>query len=136
MSVSAELQKLVVGLLTADAAVVGLLKARVFDRVPEKSLFPYVSIGPSGYVDDDAECITGGEHTLQLDIWSRSPAGFLECKQVADAVKQALHLNETGALESHALGELRVLSVRFERDPDGLTSHGIVTLQALIEEAA
>ena len=54
-------------------------------------------------------------------------------KSLADAVKKALH-RYNGALTENALVEMTVISMRFFRDPDGVTSHGVVTVQAIVEE--
>ena len=48
-------------------------------------------------------------------------------------VKAALHGAEL-SLATHALATLQVVAVRAMMDPDGETGHGIVTLEALMEE--
>ncbi|BCH32637.1 hypothetical protein MesoLjLc_45670 [Mesorhizobium sp. L-8-10] len=140
MSVAVALQKAVFDALRADPAVSGLIAGRVYDRVPADSqgnvtaTFPYVSFGPYDFVSDDAECIDAGEHTLQVDVWSRA-VGRVEAKQVTDAVRLALHSHEAD-LGVYALVEMRVDFTQVIGDPDGLTSHGIVRIVAMIEEPA
>ena len=95
--------------------------------------FPFISFGPSDSTIDDAECITGVIETLQLDCWSRYRGGFKEIKQLMRAAKEALH-QYSADLGTDALVSMEVVGLRVFRDPDGLTSHGVITLQAIIEE--
>ena len=121
---SLPLQKLLVDTLRAE----GL---SVFDRVPASAASPYVSIGPSDEVEDDAECIEAVTVTQQLDVWSTEP-GFVRSRQLSAIIRGALHrrpLQLTGA----ALVEIEVRSVRYIRDPDGLTSHAAISIRAQIE---
>lgn len=133
MSISAEVQKLIYDRLVADANVHALIEDRVYDRVPEKPQFPYVSFGPSDQIEDDAECITGLIETMQIDCWSRYQGGYLELKRVADAVRQSLHLWASD-LATQALVEMRFNSVRYFADPDGITRQAVISVQAIVEE--
>lgn len=133
MSASNELQTLIYQRLVNDVGVQAIVGSRVYDNPTGKNDFPYVSFGPSDVVEDDADCITGRIETIQIDCWSRYQGGFKEVKTLADAVKKALH-RYAGTLTVNALVEMTVRSVRYFRDPDGLTSHGVITLQAIVEE--
>ncbi|MGB0855032.1 MAG: DUF3168 domain-containing protein [Pikeienuella sp.] len=129
-----ELQAAVFSILTSDAGLTALVGGRVYDRVPmDGDQAPYITFGPSDEVSDDAECMIADDHTLQIDIWSEYQGGFKEAKEIAFAVKQALHGVDID-LPTHALIEIRADNRRYLRDPDGVTSHGIVTVEAMIEE--
>lgn len=132
MSASAELQKLVLDTLHATPAVTALIGTRIYDTVPKGAVQPYVSFGPVDIVEDGADCIASGEHTLQLDVWSRA-VGKVEAKRIVDAIKKALH-NRQLTMQNNALVEMSVDFRSVIGDPDGLTSHGIVRVTALIEE--
>lgn len=136
-SAALDLQDLILVTLKADATLMALING-VWDKVPTNSFDApkesYISFGPHDYVEDDAECIVGGEHTFQLDVWSRK-VGFPACKQICDRAKALLHEADLTLSTSNALVEIRVPSMRILRDPDGTTSHGIITVTALIEEA-
>lgn len=134
MSASWELQTLIYGRLMADTGVQALVADRIYDRAPEGVQFPYISFGPSDVVEDDAECIIGRTETLQIDCWSRYQGGFKEVKNVADAVKKALH-RYAGALSVNALVDMSVLTIRYFSDPDGMTSHAAISLEARVEES-
>lgn len=135
MSASAELQKLLFTTLTGTSGVMALAGG-VYDRVPAdpyKTKTAYVSFGPSDVVDDSADCIISGEHTFQLDVWSKA-VGQVEAKRLVDTIYGALH-EQSLELTENALAEIRVDFRRVFVDPDGLTTHGVVTVTASIEEA-
>lgn len=134
MSVHNEVQKLIYDRLVAHSGVHAFAADRIYDVPPPEPVFPYVSFGPSDSVEDDAECITGLIITQQIDCWSRYQGGFKEVKALTDAVKKALH-RYAGALTTNALVEMTVESMRHFRDPDGITSHGVVTVQVIVEES-
>lgn len=130
----AELQKLLFTTLTGTAGIMALAGG-VYDRVPAdpyKTKTAYVSFGPSDVVDDSADCIISGEHTFQLDVWSKA-VGQVEAKRLVDLIYGALH-EQSLELTENALAEIRVDFRRVFVDPDGLTTHGVVTVTALIEE--
>jgi hypothetical protein len=134
MSPDLELQGLIVATLEADPAVTALVGDRIYDRVENFNTdvqFPYVNFATSVESSNDATCINGSDIFVQIDVWSREP-GFVECKQIADAVRNALHDRDL-SLTVNALTSLECDRIRVFRDADGLTSHGVVELMALVE---
>lgn len=135
MGQSLNFQKAIHDTLREVPAIMDLVNG-VYDRVPPtcwaEPKGAFISFGPSDYVDDGGDCIDGFLHTLQIDIWSRE-VGYPKCKQIADLVRRALHLKDVELAEGY-MPVMRVDSVRFMRDPDGLTSHGVVTVSAYIDE--
>lgn len=129
-----ELQKLLFATLSGNAGIMAVTGG-VYDRVPAdpyKTKTAYVSFGPSDVVEDGADCISSGEHTIQLDVWSKA-VGQVEAKRLVFLIYKALHEQEL-QLTENALAEIRVDFRRVFADPDGLTSHGVVTVTARIEE--
>jgi hypothetical protein len=133
MSASADLQKIIFDRLVADPGVHAVVADRIHDNRPDVAQFPCVTFGPSDVIEDDSECVTGRVETIQIDCWARSNARINAVKPVADAVKTALHLYHAEPANS-ALVEMRVTMMRVFMDPDGLTAHGVVTVQAIMEE--
>ena len=134
MSVQAEIHDLIRDTLLASPAVMSLVEG-VHDRVcdaPWGKKAAYISFGPVDVIEDDADCIVGGTHTVQIDCWSRSVGSFY-CKQIVDAVKTALH-GKPLELPSFGLVQVRVPMRRVFADPDGLTTHGVVSLEIDAEE--
>lgn len=128
---SAALQGAIETVLVADPLVFSLVAGRVFDRVPRGALTPYVSFGPAQALEDDADCVEGFEITQQLDVWSTEP-GYVQAKEVAGAVRKALH-NAEITLAGFTLNEMTVRNIRYLRDPDGLTGHAVIEVRALLE---
>lgn len=134
-SPSLEVQGLIYDTLKASSAVMALING-VYDRVPAEpwgATLAYISFGPSDIVIDDADCIDGEEHTVQLDVWSRMP-GKVECKRICDAVKAALH-QAAIELTDNALVEIELQLCRVFSDPDGLTTHGAMQFRVAVEAA-
>lgn len=133
MSAFLALQAAVIEAMRNDPGVTALIGARSYDRPPDNAVHPYVTLGPADAFEDDAEGITALEVTQQIDVWSLYQGGQSEARRVADAVRKALHNHET-ALADGTLVDMRVTAVRVMADPDGVTSHGVVTIQALVDE--
>jgi hypothetical protein len=136
---SYELQRAMVSTLKANAALTALIAGRVYDHVPQNSAtgavtaqFPYISFGPEQDIPEDYDCVDASEIIFQIDVWSRDP-GFMEAKRIANAVKVAL-----SAL-SLPVGDNALVYFAFDgrralRDPDGLTSHVVMTFRAGVEK--
>jgi hypothetical protein len=105
--------------------------ANVFDRVPERNPFPRVTVGGGQSVPVDEDCYEGTESTIQIDAWSRE-VGFSEVKQIASAIRSRLH-NGDLTLSGHTLELMKVESITYDRDPDGLTSRARIQLRALTQ---
>ncbi|KAB2743545.1 DUF3168 domain-containing protein [Brucella anthropi] len=132
MSVSVALQDLILARLKADPKVSELVADRIWDGPPPDPGFPYISIGPSDFVPDDADCIDMREETIQIDCWSREQGRKWPCRQIVDAVVNALR-HADGDLSNGALVETRINLARVIDDPDGIMAHGIVQFTAIIE---
>lgn len=132
-----ELQSAIIARLRADAAVTAIVGQKSFDRVPADRNgnptveAPYISLGPSDELSDDAECVEAYEITMQIDAWSREP-GFPQVRQIADAVRRVLKPELT--LSSNALVTFEHRITRYLREPDGLGSHAAMTFTATVEQ--
>lgn len=120
--------------LLSDAGVAALVGDRVYDMAPLKAVLPYVSFGASVVTPDDADCIAGGTEVVQIDIWSEAQDGQREAKAIVAAVRACLR-GQSASLSEGALASLEVLLVRVIPDADGVTTHGVVQVEAAIEEA-
>lgn len=127
MGISSDLQRLIVARLK-DA--VPSVAGRVYDNPAETATMPYVSIGPSYWSTDDAECIEGRSEVIQIDIWASNRPNKAAAKNATDEVAAALKGWVSDALAMHPL---RVVLVRVMDDPAPGVVHGIVQVEALIE---
>ncbi|MBN9472269.1 MAG: DUF3168 domain-containing protein [Bosea sp.] len=117
--------------LRAQVSAVG---NRVFDEVPQNVAFPYIELGEFQTVDDGAQCIDAVEIYATLHVWSRAP-GQVEAKTIAGAVRGALHEAELNLGSAWQFLEIAHQDTRYLKDPDGLTSHAVLTFRALTAAA-
>jgi hypothetical protein len=128
---SYEIQEAIVAAVKADTALTSLIGGRIYDPVPPTAAFPYISIGEDQVLPDLAQCYDGADVISTLHVWSRK-IGYGEVKRVAAALESAL-TNATFALTGFRLVDKLFESTRYMRDPDGLTSHAVVTFRARTE---
>ena len=128
MGISSDLQRVIVARLKA---AVPSAAGRVYDNPPETAAMPYISIGPSYWNDDSAECIRARLETVQVDIWASNRPDKRAAKDATDEVAAALDgWQDTDALAMHPL---RVSLVRVMDDPSPGVVHGVVQVEAMVE---
>ncbi len=126
------LQQALHACLTSDVNVLTALGGpRVYDDVPERAQFPYVTVGQTTERDWSTGSEEGSEHTLTLHVWSRA-AGRKEANAVIAAARAALH-DAALALDGHRLINLRHEFSDARRDPDGETFHATARFRAVTE---
>jgi hypothetical protein len=126
--------------LAVQAAYVARLGAqvsgvggRVHDRAPQNVVFPFLQIGDIQTVEDGAGCLDATEVTVTLHVWSRA-VGAVEARTLSAACRLALHewlpdLMPSGfRCVEHMHRDSRLMA-----DPDGVTSHGVLTFRLLID---
>ena len=131
-SSSFALQKAFFLKLTADAALAALLGGpRIYDDVPVRGEFPYVTFGQTTERDWSTGTDDGAEHVVTLHVWSRA-AGRKEADEIMSAVRSALH-DQALTLTGHRLVNLRHEFSGARRDSDGENYHGITRYRAVTE---
>lgn len=124
--IGTEIQTAVYGALTAGPAIAG---GRVYDRVPSAPTFPYLTIGSEQIIDDGNACGDGWEVFAEVHFWSQA-FGYPEVKGLmAEATPRLAGIDSVPGLTVIAAA---VESTRVFRDPDGLTSHGVITVRFVI----
>lgn len=129
-----EIQALIVSRLKADTAIMALVHG-IYDVPPPDpwgAKKAYISLGATDTTTDDADCIVGLTHTVQVDVWSRS-VGMPVCKAIMAAVKRNLH-QTTAQLSENGLNQVNMVFARTLRDPDGLTNHGVLQFEFRVED--
>lgn len=127
--IGAQIQKAIHDALKAAPAVAG---GRVFDRVPKGAVFPYVEIGSEQIIDDGNTCDDGWEVFADVHVWSRT-VGFPEVKGLIAQIVPRL-VGITGIPDFRVIA-VEVENTRVFRDPDGLTSHGVISIRFVITPA-
>lgn len=128
MGISSELQRAIVARLKAAVQSVA---GRVYDNPPETAGMPHISIGPSYWSDDSAECIRARVETLQIDVWASNKPDKRSAKDATDAVADAL---DGWSVDELAMHPLRVTLVRVMDDPSPGVVHGVVQVEAMVED--
>lgn len=128
---SLALQVALVTRLTALATEAG---ERIYDDVPPEAdraadtgaAYPYVTIGAGQLVPIDEDCFDRSSTFFQIDVWTRT-IGFPQAKQIAGAIRTALH-EQSLAVTGHVVDRMRVESIDYSRDPNGLTRRARLVL--------
>ena len=138
MSASLSFQEFARTTLTADAGVTALVSAdAIVDANARPEVFPRIVLGEDQELPADDVVGRYTNLSATLHIWSREP-GLATAKAIAGAIRSALNLPNRLVFEAdgYRCTDCRFASARFVRDPDKITAHGIVTVDALIEDIA
>ncbi len=135
MQASAELQTTIVSALTGDPTLTALLGGpKVFDRQPERAVFPYLTLGRTAVVDWSTGSEDGAEHVLTLHVWGRG-GSKQETYAIMDKVTNKLH-DATLPMDGHRLVNLRLQFAEARQEPDSPAYHGILRFRAVTEPVA
>lgn len=119
----------------ANAGVKALLgdPARIYDDPPPDPVFPYLTLGRIETRPVDASALGALEHAITLHVWSRY-GGRAEALDVIGALRAPLH-DAALSIEGRRLVFLFASFVDVFRSGDGRTTHGVLRLRAMTEEA-
>ncbi|SFB82281.1 DUF3168 domain-containing protein [Tropicimonas isoalkanivorans] len=133
MSIDLEVQKAIRARLVATPAVTDLVPpASILDRNQRPAPSPSIVLGESQEVDEGSSLQrlhTRVYHTIH--VWKREPS--LEgVKVICGAVRGALWEGRLTLGPGLHAADVKVSGTRAMRDPDGETSHGVVTVEVLV----
>jgi hypothetical protein len=132
---SAELQTSIYQTLSADPGLLALLGGpKIFDHVPERAAFPYLTLGRTTVVDWSTGTEDGSEHILTLHVWAKG-GGKQATYQIMDQVSTRLH-DQHLSLDRHRLVNLQLQFAEARLEPDSATYHGILRFRAVTEPVA
>lgn len=117
--------------LTADAALMGMVEG-VFDHVPEKTGYPYVTIGNIRMRDMSAQGVTLLRAELAVSVYSRA-RGRKEAGDIMGELNRLLQ-NMAAPVEGYALLSLRHVASEITLERDGLTYQGRMRFEAVLQE--
>jgi len=130
-----ELQGAIVARLKARAALTAIVAQRIYDRPPTSAPFPYVEYGESQVIRDDVGCLKSNLIYVTIHAWSQYSGGFKELKETIHEVVEALD-EAPLVLPSHRLISITRQDTRHFKDPDEVTTHGVVEFVARVETPA
>jgi len=131
------LQKGLRAALVANSDVTDLVSSRVYDEPPQDVVFPYLRFGEISPVAFDTDTLEGSLVSVSLEANSRSASGRVEAARIVEAVKAALHRQETAVtVTGFTLVELIFQTFSVTRDAEGRGYTAVIALQAMLEEIA
>lgn len=128
------LQKAVRTRLTTNSIVSALVPAAsILDRNERPAPSPSIVIGEGQSVDEGNSISRSLTRVyMDLHIWKREPSTE-GVKAIAGAIRKTFQ-NRMFSADGFHFADCYTQSARFLRDPDGETSHAIVTVNALVQE--
>jgi len=136
MSADLAVQKALRARLVGNSAVTALVPAMsILDRNARPAPDPSIVIGegqtlPAAGIARDVQRVV-----LDMHCWRKEPS-TAGTKAIAGAVRAALHANRLASDGKFHFGDCRISAMRYLRDPDGETSHAVVTVEVLVAEAS
>lgn len=132
MSTELVVQKAIRSRLVNTSAVTDLVPAaNILDRHARPAPDPSIILGEDQLVDrgDVARASTTVFSTLH--IWKKE-VSLTGAKAIGGAIRTAIHSARLDLDPGFVCGGCHVESARYMRDPDGETSHGILTIETLV----
>jgi len=117
--------------LTGDAPLMALVTG-IYDIVPEKQVFPFITIGEMTQVDDSTASVSGMDLTLMIHIWDQDLSRY-KLKEIAGEIYRVLHN------QNWAIAGMNLVNCRFEfsdvlGDPDGRTQHCLQRFRIITDQ--
>jgi hypothetical protein len=137
MSAELALQKAVRTRLVGSSSITALVPAaNILDRNARPNPDPSIILG-AGLSIDDGDSIARDRTRVVLDlhVWKKEPS-TAGVKAIGGAIRSAIRSAALVLDAGFHAADCRVSSMRFLRDPDGLTSHAVVTVEAIVQEVA
>lgn len=135
MTPEVALQKAVRLRLAGDSALHDLLPAaNILDRNERPAPDPAIIIG-EGQSRDDGDTIARSRVHVFMDVhcWKREPS-TAGVKEMAGAIRSAIRRDRLVLDAGFHCIDAFVSAARYLRDPDGETSHAVVTIEAIVGE--
>lgn len=128
------LQKAVFAALSGDSALSDLLGGpKIFDHVPPKTPFPYVTLGQTAVYDWSTSSEKGQEHFFTIHVWARTQGRKL-LLDLMERVASVLE-DQMPALSGHCLVNLMLNDMQARND-DGVNAYqGVMRYRAVTEPA-
>lgn len=130
MGISSDLQRLIVARIRAAVPSVA---GRVYDNPAETATMPYIALGGSQVLNDDAECIDAREEYVTIHAWSPSRPHQGIAKDIRDEVIAAFRDYLPTATDL-TVSEMWVEDMGLEPDPQAAAVHSRMVIAARIEE--
>ena len=133
MEPSLALQAAIRDRLISSSALTSLIPAdNILDKNALPLAMPCILLGEGQTIPDAGLARDRHKVFLDLHIWHKEP-GLAQSKTVAGAIRDALS-DAFWIVPGFDVADLYVTMSRFMRDPDGIHSHGVISLKAQVRE--
>lgn len=125
--------------LRASAALksaMGLAVVRLYTlSAPVGAPLPHIVIGDDQIIDDATECLDSSEVFTTIHVFARVDADVAASRRQAKSIAGVIRavLQSTLTVTGFSLVQQDFETTRHTTDPDGLTSHSVVTHRFLID---
>lgn len=135
MTAELAMQKAVRARLASTTEVTTLVpSASILDRNERPAPDPSIIIGEGQAVDEgDSIARDRVRVFMDLHVWKREPS-TVGVKAIAGAIRAAMKQRLEPGISGFHFADCYVSRTRFLRDPDGQHSHGVVTIEAIVQE--
>lgn len=135
MTLELAIQKAIYKRLTATSEVVALVPLKnILDRNQQPKADPLILLGSDQIVDDGTDVKRCNWRIYStVDIW-KIENGLTVTKAISGAIRQAIRNGKPELDTGYHCVDWHVSTTRFLRDPDGVHSHGILTIESMIVE--
>jgi len=129
------LQKAIRTRLTGDVGVTALVPATsILDTNQRPAPSPSIMLGEDQMVDPNLLISRTAVRVFStLHVWKRETS-LAGVKAIAGAIRDAINKADLAVDAGFQVCDCLVSGTRFLRDPDGETSHGVVTIDTLLRE--
>lgn len=132
MSADLAIQKAIRTRLIATGGVTSLVPATsILDRNARPNPDPAIIIGEDQAVDEGDIARRQQRVYSTLHIWKKE-GSLTGAKAIGGAIRAAIHAGRPDLETGWHCADWFVSGVRYLRDPDGETSHGVVTIESLV----
>lgn len=120
-----ELQQLVFDTLINDAALQTMIARRVYDFIPQTSVFPYIRIGDFSFGDGGTKDVRGMDGEFSVHSWTESERGNLMLTRILGRVYD-MFTNKSLRMQTSVASCIRMSHQTIIPDPDGIHRHGLI----------
>ena len=125
-----EVTKKIYQLLSDDAALAAMVTG-IYDYVPTRTAYPYITLSDSNTADWSSKTFDGARIAVTLHVYSRA-RGMTETTNILKRLQFLLHDADL-ALSGHRVALCRVSGSGVMKESDGVTTHGLLRLLLLTE---
>lgn len=133
LSAETATQKALRARLLASPTLLELVPAdHILDRNARPNPDPAIIIGEGQSYEADDIARSVQRVVFDVHVWAKEPS-LVGVKTIAGLIRTAVHSSRLILDPGFHCGDSRVSAMRFLRDPDGETSHAVVTVEAIVK---